>query len=229
MEDSFTRRGFLRAAAGAAVAVATGVGCNSGDKPKSSPSASKAGANGERTLRIAQWNHYVAGYDQWWDDEYTRRWGEKNGIDVVVDHFDIAQLPAQAEAEVAAQRGHDIFFLAFASPAPFEDEVIDHREIVEEVEAKVGKMTPLAERSIFNPKTKKYFGFSDSWAPGLAQYRSDLWDPIGLRPDTWEDVLAAGTRLKAQGHPIGIGMGHDAENNLNLDGSHARLRGVDPG
>jgi len=52
MEDSFTRRGFLRLAAGAA-AVATGVGCSSGsDKPKSSPSAAKTGANGERTLRI---------------------------------------------------------------------------------------------------------------------------------------------------------------------------------
>jgi len=218
-EDSFTRRGFLRVAAGAAVAVATGAGCNSGsDKPKSSPGAAKAGADGERTLRIAQWNHYVAAYDQWWDNEYTRRWGEKNGIEVIVDHFDITQLPAQAEAEVAAQRGHDIFRLGLASPAPFEDEVIDHREIVEEVEAKVGKMTPLAERSIFDPKTRKYFGFSDHWVANPAHYRSDLWDPIGLRPDTWENVLAAGNRLKAAGHPIGVGMGLDSESNFNLMG-----------
>jgi multiple sugar transport system substrate-binding protein len=219
MEDSLTRRGFLRVAAGAAVAVTTGVGCNSAsDKPKSSPSAAKADAKGERTLRIAQWNHYVAGYDRWWNDEYTRRWGERNGIKVVVDHFDVTQLPAQAEAEMAAQRGHDIFRLSLSSAAPFEDEVIDHREIVEEVEAKVGPMTPLAERSIFNPKTKKYFGFSEYWSPNPTHYRSDLWDPIGLRPDTWEDVLAAGTRLKAQGHPIGIGMGHDSESNFNLMG-----------
>ena len=218
MEDSFTRRAFLRVAACAA-AVATGVGCNAGSsKPKSGPSAVKAGPKGERTLRIAQWTNYVAGYDRWWDDEYTRGWGERNGVEVVVDHFEITQLAAHAQAEVAAQRGHDIFHLNLASPAPFEDEVIDHREIVEEVEAKVGRMTRLAERSIFNPKTKKYLGFSDFWAPSLAHYRSDLWDPIGLRPDTWEDVLAAGNRLKAKGHPIGIGMGHDPESNVNLMG-----------
>jgi multiple sugar transport system substrate-binding protein len=89
---------------------------------------------------------------------------------------------------------------------------------VEEVEAKVGKMQPFIERSILNPRTKKYFGFSDFWAPSLAHYRSDLWDPIGLRPDSWQDVLAAGGRLKAQGHPVGIGMGGDAESNVNLVG-----------
>jgi multiple sugar transport system substrate-binding protein len=213
-EDSFTRRGFLRVAAGAA-AVATGAGCGS-DKPKSSPSATRAGANGDRTLRIAQWNNYVAGYDPWWDNEYTKRWGERNGIEVVVDHFDINQQPAHAEAEVASQRGHDLFHIQITSPAPFEDHVIDHREIIDEVEAKVGKMPPFVERSVFNPRTKKYFGFSDFWIANPVHYRTDLWDRIGLRPDTWEDVLAAGPRLKAEGYPVGIGMGLDPESNLTL-------------
>jgi multiple sugar transport system substrate-binding protein len=218
MEASFTRRGFLRVAAGAAV-VATGVGCNSGsDKPKASGGAAKTGAKGGRTLRIAQWNNYVAGYDRWWDEEYTRRWGERNGIEVTVDHFDITQLSAHAQAEVATQKGHDLFQVSLASASPFEDEVIDHREIVEEVEAKVGKMTPHVERSIFNPRTKKYFGVSDFWSPNPTHYRSDLWDAIGLRPDSWDDVLAAGDRLKAGGHPIGLGMGQDTESNGNLLG-----------
>jgi multiple sugar transport system substrate-binding protein len=214
IEATFTRRGFLRLAAGAA-AVATGMGCNSGDKPTSRPSGNKPGVNGERPLRIAQWNNYVPGYDRWWDDEYTRRWGERNGIEVVVDHFDLTQLSAHAQADVGAQR-HDIFHIHQTSPAPFEDEVIDHREIVEEVEAKVGNMTPFVERSIFNPRTKKYFGFSDFWVPNPVHYRTDLWDPIGLRPDTWENVLAAGSQLKAAGHPIGVGMGQDSESNVNL-------------
>jgi multiple sugar transport system substrate-binding protein len=119
---------------------------------------------------------------------------------------------------VASQRGHDLFHLNLASPAPFEDDVIDHREIVEEVEAKVGKMAPFVERSIFNPKTNKYFGFSDYWTPNPVHYRTDLWEPTGLRPDTWEDVLAGGRRLKAQGHPVGIGMGADPESNVTLLG-----------
>ena len=217
--SSFSRREFLRLAAGGAALLATGAGCSSGSgsaRSKAATPASAASGKGRPTLRIAQWNDYVAGYDRWWDDEYTRRWGERNGIEVVVDHFDINQEPAHAEAEAASQRGHDLFHVNFGSMATFEDQVIDHREIVEEVEAKAGKMTPFIERSIFNPRTKKYFGFSDFWIPNPVHYRTDLWAAAGHRPDTWEDVLVTGRRLKPQGYPVGIGMGPDPESNLTL-------------
>jgi multiple sugar transport system substrate-binding protein len=209
MEDSFTRRGFLRLAAGAAAAAAAGVGCNPGsEKPNSSLSAGEAGTKGERTLRIAQVSHFVPAYDRWFDDEHAKQWGEEHGVQVVVDHFPSVELTSRAAAEVAAQRGPDIF--GFVVPPPvFEDEVIEHREIVREVEAKLGKMTPLVERSILNPKTGKYFAFSDFWAANLVNYRVDLWDRLepGLRPNTWDDVLRAGPKLKAMGHPLGIGIG----------------------
>ncbi len=219
-DSALSRRGFLRLAAGGATLLATGGGCNSGsDKARSGTGATPtADGKDAATLRIAQWNNYAAGYDQWWDGEYTRRWGERNGINVVVDHFDINQASVHAEAEAASQRGHDIFHLNLASPAPFEDQVIDHREIVEEATAKVGKMPSFVERSILNPKTKKYIGFSDFWAANPVHYRTDLWAPIGLRPHSWDDILAAGSRLKAQGHPFGIGMGDDPESNVTLLG-----------
>ena len=98
-----------------------------------------------------------------------------------------------ADVEVASQRGHDIFTLNLVAPAAYEDHVIDHREIVEEIEAKAGKMTPFVERTVFNPKTKKYLGVSDYWTPNPVHYRTDLWEAVGRRPDTWDDVLGAGT------------------------------------
>ena len=215
----FTRRDFLRLAAGGATLLAAGMGCGSGSESgsRAGTTTTAPGAKGRPKLRIAQWNHYVAGYDEWWDAEFTKQWGERNGIEVVVDHFDINQAVAHAQAEVATQRGHDLFYLV-TSPAAFEDQVIDHREIVEAVEAKVGKMRPFVERSIFNPKTRKYIAFSDGWWPNPVHYRTDLWGPIGRRPDTWEDLLAGGGRLKAQGHPIGIGMSDEIESNLTLLG-----------
>ena len=216
-----TRRDFVRLTAGGVGLIATGLSCNSdsGTTTSKAGTATTTGAKGKPTLRIAQWNHYVAGYDRWWDEEYTKGWGERNGIEVVVDHFDINQVPAHAEAEVASQRGHDIFHLNLALAAPFEDHVIDHREIIEEVESRFGKMPAFVERSILNRRTGKYFGFSAYWTPNPIHYRTDLWGPGGLRPTTtWEDVLAGGQRLKAEGHPIGIGMGLDAESNVTLLG-----------
>lgn len=89
------RRDFLRLAAGGATLLAAGAGCNSGSdtaKSKAATATTSVGGKGKSPLRIAQWNHYIAGYDRWWDDEYTRGWGERNGIEVVVDHFDINQV-----------------------------------------------------------------------------------------------------------------------------------------
>lgn len=218
MASPLGRRDFLRLAAGAAAVAATTAACRSGsDEPKSSGAAAKSNP-GKPTLRIAQWNHYVAGYDAWWDNEYTRQWGERNGVEVVVDHFDVNQTSAHAEAEVESQAGHDLFHLVLTLAAPFEDHVINHQDIVEEVEGKLGKLPPFVERSIFNPRTGKYYGFSPFWTPDSTHYRTDLWGPIGRRPATWEDMLAAGSRLKSQGHPIGIGMSSDSESNVTLLG-----------
>jgi multiple sugar transport system substrate-binding protein len=215
--SDWSRRDFLRLTAGGATLLATGAACRSpSNTTKSKAGSATTGPGGKPTLRIAQWNNYVVGYDRWWDEEYTRHWGERNGIDVVVDHFDVNQESAHAEAEVASQRGHDLFHVNITSVAPFEDHVIDHREIVDEVESKVGKMLPFVERSVFNPKTKKYFGFSDFWIANPVHYRTDLWGPAGVRPGTWDDVLGAGGRLKDQGYPVGIGMGLDPESNLTL-------------
>ncbi|MDQ3945119.1 MAG: extracellular solute-binding protein [Actinomycetota bacterium] len=193
---------------------ATGAACGSGsDKPKADRAKAEGStAKGDRTLRIAQWGHLVPAYDDWFDNDYTKRWGDQHDVEVVVDHLPFAQLRNRADVEVAAQRGHDIF--GFVSPPPiYEDEVIDHREIIEEVEGKAGRMTPLVERGVLNPKTAKYFGFPAFWVANPALYRIDLWERAepGLRPDTWDDVVRAGPKLKAMDHPVGIGMAPDID------------------
>jgi multiple sugar transport system substrate-binding protein len=213
--DTFTRRDFLRGAAGAAAVAATGAACGSGsNKPKPNGTAAKGGTSeGGRTLKILQYSHFVPAYDQWFDDEYTKRWGEQHNVDVLVDHIQVEELAGRAAAEVAAQRGHDLVWFVSQSAA-FEDDVIDHREVVEEVEAKVGKMVPLVERSIFNPKTKKWFGFSDTWFPAPVHFRTDLWSPLGIKPDSWDAILAGASGVKAAGHPVGLGI-----SNSNFDAS----------
>src|SRR3990170_2298473 len=59
-------------------------------------------------------------------------------------------------------------------------------------------MTELAYRSTYNPKTKKYFAFSDNYVPDPVNYRTDLWGEVGLRPTTWDNVLKAAPKLRAK-------------------------------
>ncbi|GAB2898772.1 extracellular solute-binding protein [Paralcaligenes sp. KSB-10] len=163
-----------------------------------------------RSLKILQWNHFVPAYDQWFDNTYVKEWGQKNDTSVIVDHVGIPALSTRAAAEVSAQKGHDLFM--FLSPPPvYEDQVIDHREIYEECERKHGKPVDLAVKSTYNPKTKKYFAFSDSFVPDPVNYRKDLWDDVGMAaPNSWDDVLTAGRKIK-QKHNIPVGIGLSAE------------------
>jgi multiple sugar transport system substrate-binding protein len=160
----------------------------------------------KKTLKILQWNHFVPAYDKWFDNTYIKQWGEKNDTEVIVDHVGIPALNSRAAAEVSAQKGHDLFM--FLSPPPaYEDQVIDHREIYEAVEKKHGKPVDLAIRSTYNPKTKKYFAFSDSYVPDPINYRLDLWGEVGMKPDTWEHIREGGRKIKQKtGIPLGIGL-----------------------
>ena len=166
-------------------------------------------------LTIIQWAHFVPAYDVWFDNVWIKQWGQKNDVQVKVDHILNTLLPTRAAAEVAAKQGHDLFF-QLSPPAQIEDQVIDHREIVEEVQRKVGKIGRVAKGATYNPKTKKYFAFSDNYVPDPVIWRRDLWNGIGESPATWEHVRRAAPKLKAAGHPIGIGQSAELDSNMAL-------------
>jgi multiple sugar transport system substrate-binding protein len=209
-----SRRAFLRlmAMAGAG-GVLSAAGCSRSTSGR--PVAGSA-SKGARTLRIAQTIHYVPAYDTWFDTEYVRQWGEQNDVTVVVDHYPLADMFGRTQAEVAAGRGHDLFGL-FGAPAVFEDDVIDHRDVVEEVEAKLGGLTPAVRRDIRNRRTGKYFALTDFWTPSMVLYRTDLWSGLGpgVDVDTWAGVIEGGARLNGAGAPVGIGFGSGPDPAIN--------------
>ena len=195
-----SRRDFIKAA-GAGV-VAAGFGTNI-----LIPGRVRAG---RKTLKILQVG-FPQSFAEWFKT-YAKEWGEKNDTEVIVDTE--WMLLQNAFAEVKAQKGHDIHFL---SPAAFEGHVIDHREIYQECEKRYGKAIPLAIKSTYNPKTKKYFGFCDSYPPDPINYRKDLWDEVGMYPNTWEDVRVGGAKIKNKyGNPVGIGLSKEMDSSMAL-------------
>jgi len=167
-----------------------------------------------KSLKILQWSHFVPRYDEWFDKKFTKEWGDKHNTQVIVDHISAGEIRARAAAEVAAQKGHDLFM--FLDPPPvYENQVIEHNEIIEEIERKHGKMVDLAHKSTYNPKTKRYYGVSDNWVPDPVNYRKDLWDAVGMLPDTWEDVRVGGAKIKQQsGNPVGIGLSQELDTSM---------------
>jgi multiple sugar transport system substrate-binding protein len=170
----------------------------------------------QKTLKILQWNHFIPEFDRWFNEVYVKEWGEKNDTRVIVDNVGMTSLHSRAAAEISAQRGHDIFFF-LSPPALYEDHVIDHREIHEECEKKYGKPLDIARKSTYNVKTRKYYGFSDSYVPDPVNFRKDLWDDIGMYPDTWDDIRVGGGKIKNKhGIPVGLGLAPELDTNMAL-------------
>src|SRR6266851_417739 len=166
-------------------------------------------------LSIIQWVHFVPAYDDWFDNTWVKEWGQGNDVQVKVEHINNTLLDTRAAAEVAAQSGHDLF-MNLHPMASYEDQVINHASIIHEVERKVGKYGALGQASTYNPKTKKYFAVSDSYVPDPVIWRHDLWNGIGEAPYTWDHVAKAAPKLKAIGHPIGIGQSQELDSNMAL-------------
>jgi multiple sugar transport system substrate-binding protein len=166
-------------------------------------------------LSIMQWAHFVPAYDQWLDNTYAKQWGEKNDIEVKIDHINNALLPATAASEVAAQKGHDLFQFLFP-PSALEKQTIPMNDVVSELTKKLGKMTDVAYKSTYNPKTKRYFGVADNYVPDPIHYRKSMWFNVGIAPNSWENIRKAAPKLKAAGHPVGLGMSNELDSNMML-------------
>jgi multiple sugar transport system substrate-binding protein len=165
-------------------------------------------------LTALTWVHFVPSYDAWLDP-WAKAWGEANDVQVTIEHINNTLLDTRAAAEVAAQQGHDLFFNLHPM-ALYYDQVIDHGPIIREVQRTQGAYLPIAKASTYSAKLKKYFAVSDSYVPDPVVWRYDLWTGVGLEPNTWANVLKAAPKLKAIGHPIGIGQSQELDSNMAL-------------
>src|SRR5882724_8343773 len=158
----------------------------------------------QKTLKILQWSHFVPAYDTWFDGTFAKQWGEKHNTNVVVDHINLVDINTRAASEAQAKKGHDLFMF-LSPPAAYENQVIDMSHVYQEVEKKHGKKIDLAHKSTYNPKTRKYYAFSDSYAPDPGNWRLDLWSQVGFPngPDTYDDLRKGAKAIKEKfGNPV---------------------------
>jgi len=171
-----------------------------------------------KKLRILQWKHFVPAYDRWFNKQLAREWGEKHDTKVIVDHVDVDKVRGRAAAEAAARRGHDLVMFP-SPPAAFEKDVIDHREIYRTLRHQWGEAIELAHKSTFNPRTKKYFAFSDSYLPAVFACLRDPWVGEGLPfgPFDYDTLRSVGRKIReGSGVPCGLGLAQELSSNIAL-------------
>ena len=203
----FSRRKFLTVAGGglAALGAAPALAACSGG-----PTTSAGSSAGN--LRLLLWSHFVPAFDKYFD-KYAKDWGQKNHVNVQVDHVETQTVVTHFSSEVAAGTGHDLVQLqADTQPAIFAPHLADVTDLHDKIGSENGGWIPLAQFGNVNGKWKTIPEFFIEY-PGI--YRKDLFDSIGAPPPTtMNDLITYGAELKKKGHPVGIGISaiDDSEN-----------------
>jgi multiple sugar transport system substrate-binding protein len=204
---SVTRRNFLKTS-GVAAGLAPVI---------SAPFVSRALAD-NKSLSIVQWSHFVPAYDTWFD-KFAKDWGEKNNIAVTVDHIPVQNVPARAAAEASAGSGHDLFgFNGSGGAHLYRKFFIDVSDLVKETEKKYGQVSIIGKQLGYNADDGSWSAFPDFYINFPGMYQKSLWDEIGMKPDTWDNLRIGGAKLKAKGHPVGISLGHSNDPSLTWRG-----------
>lgn len=166
-----------------------------------------------KTLSIVQWSHFVPAFDKWFD-QFAADWGKKNNIAVTVDHIPEQNIAARAAAEASAGSGHDLFMWNGAGgPHLYRKFLVDMSKLVHYVEKKYGKISTIGRQIAYNEDDKTWSAYPDYYINYPGMYRKDLWDEIGMTPDTWDDVRKGGAKLKAKGHPVGTSLARSNDPN----------------
>jgi multiple sugar transport system substrate-binding protein len=87
-------------------------------------------------------------------------------------------------------------------------------KLVDYVEKKYGKVSVIGRQIAYNKDDKTWSAYPDYYINLPGMYRKDLWDEIGMTPETWDDVRVGGAKLKQKGHPVGISLARSNDPNL---------------
>jgi ABC-type glycerol-3-phosphate transport system substrate-binding protein len=173
------------------------------------------------TLSLLVWSHFVPSHDQWFD-RFAADWGKRVGVDVRVDHIDVANVPTQIASELQAGQGHDLMQY-IATLSQFEPSVLDLADVNSEVSNRHGEQLQICRDSSYNPHTDKFYAFAPGWVPDPGNYRQSLWEPVGLPegPTSWEELVEAASEIKkTQDVQLGLGMSQEIDSNM---AAHALL------
>jgi multiple sugar transport system substrate-binding protein len=129
--------------------------------------------------------------------------GKKANVEIRIDSLQSVKMPTKLAAEAQSKGGHDMVIVDTHLPWFHAPNLVDMSDICNDLEKRHGEWYGFARETAFvrdHWATVPYFYIS--WP---SSYRKSLFEQVNEPPpDTYEDLLRAGRKLKQIGHPTGI-------------------------
>jgi multiple sugar transport system substrate-binding protein len=137
--------------------------------------------------------------------ELGQRFTKKTGINVRVDHIQSVQMPAKLSAELMSKAGHDIVGVEMYYPWLYRPALVDVSDITNDLAKKHGDWYPFLKAHAY--VEGQWLAVPCMYISMIGSHRVDLFEKVGEKsPETWDDLLRAGRKLKKIGNPVGIAI-----------------------
>ncbi|MFW6042673.1 MAG: ABC transporter substrate-binding protein [Chloroflexota bacterium] len=166
-------------------------------------------------LSFLQWSHFVPNYDSWFD-QFAAEWGEANGVEVTVDHVNIADVAPSLSAAIDAGEGPTLVELSLAASL-FIEGVHDLTDLNMRAQELFGPQAETCTANSYLPTTDTWYGYCHGWVPDPGDYDIEMWTEVGMPegPETWQDLLEGGSAINEQlGVPLGVGLSPEIDSNM---------------
>ena len=191
-----SRRTVVKTAGAAGVAAATGVGLFGGTPPAFAQ---------KRTIHYLMDSYFISGAKDVHlavNEEFKKQ----TGVEIKMEFINQNDLNTRLTAAVEAGAGPDMTILKWNMPHLFAGGMANHDALMADIDA------------------SDYYGFMNDativdgvyramptyMTPNAWVYRTDIFEELGISPfpETMDDYLVAGKKLKDNGTPIGFTLGH---------------------
>jgi multiple sugar transport system substrate-binding protein len=194
------RRDFLKFAAAGAAGAAVGpwIGRKAQAKPVS--------------ITFARESSYVKNFDEHFQKVMAPTYEKATGIKIeyLIQAAGGSAVP-QLVSMVENKSGADLAWVQ--QEWLYRDALVDVSDIAEEVGKQQGGWYEEIKR--LSVDKGKWKSVPNANIGQLMVYRKDWFDEAGIKkfPDTWDEFMEAGIKLKGKGHPFGMSMGHGFADN----------------
>ncbi len=202
------RRQFLKGvgaaslAAGAAPLAAWAATKQAAEAPAKAPAI----ARGSK-LHHLQWSSFVKPADDMMR-QLAAEWGRQYGVEVTVETINANDLQARVTAAVESKAGPDVIQMLHAWPHLYADACLDVSDVAEPLGKRDGGYyeeirDACKVRGVWRAVPLGFVALNNAWRVDWFRQNDIL-----KFPDTWDDYIKAGRKLKAFGKPIGQAFGH---------------------
>ena len=165
-------------------------------------------ASSTKTITLMHESSFVPAFDKFMSDVLAPEYEKATGVKINYDTVSVGSLQPKVTSAAETNAGPETTLLFFAHPFLYDQKLVDVSDIAEDVGKRYGGWYESARDAVVVNGKWKALPFGN--VGQIMVYRTDWFKEVGYDkfPETWDELLEAGIKLKAKGHPIGNEMGH---------------------